>query len=282
MEEHGTLERLLLHDRRLVIVTLLLVTALAWVYTLLGVGMGMTTFEMTRAPWQEPMSHNMEMNMGMASEMAMDIDTRNTGAGHYIAMLLMWWLMMIAMMLPSATPTILLAAAINRRSSTENPPYGKTAFFVAGYLGAWLFFSVVAVLAQGVMVKNGVLTPMMHSSSTLLTACILIIAGIWQVSPIKQACLRHCRSPVHYLTQHRRPGNLGAFTMGVGHGSYCLGCCWFLMALLFVGGVMNLYWIIGLALFVLLEKLLAHGVWFGKISGVVLIASGLLMAVTQL
>ena len=182
--------------------------------------------------------------------------------------------MMVAMMLPGAAPTILLTAALNRRSTAERPPYGTTTFFTLGYLLAWLFFSLVAAIAQFMLESNGLLSLMMRSNSTYLTAGLLLAAGVWQFSSIKQTCLRHCRSPVDFITRYRRPGNRGALLMGVHHGTYCLGCCWFLMALLFVGGVMNLYWIAGLALFVLVEKLFSKGVWFGRVAGAGLVITG--------
>jgi predicted metal-binding membrane protein len=187
-------------------------------------------------------------------------------------------MMMVAMMLPSAAPTILLATAINRRTAADRPPYGTAGCFTAGYLVAWLLFSMLAVAAQWALVEKGLLSSMLSSSSNTLTSGLLIVAGLWQLSPIKHACLRHCRSPVAYLIHHRRSGNVGAVVMGMGHGGYCLGCCWFLMALLFAGGVMNLYWIVGLALFVLAEKVLPYGVRFGRVSGVGLIAAGAVVA----
>ena len=196
------------------------------------------------------------------------------GMGYIYVLLAMWWIMMIAMMLPSAAPIILLTAALNRRSTSDHPPYGTTAFFTIGYLLAWFLFSLVAVAGQLVLESNGLLSFKMQSNSTYLTAGLLLAAGVWQFSPIKQACLRHCRSPIEFITRNRRPGNQGALVMGLHHGTYCLGCCWFLMALLFAGGVMNLYWIAGLALFVLIEKLFSRGVWFGRITGAGLVITG--------
>ena len=190
-------------------------------------------------------------------------------------MLAMWWVMMVAMMLPSATPTILLAAAINRRSNSHRTPYGKTLYFTLGYLLVWLGFSLVAVLGQWWLESQNLMTAMMQNNSQFLAAGLLIAAGVWQLTPIKYACLRHCQSPVKFLVAHRRPGNLGALKMGMHHGCYCLGCCWFLMCLLFVVCIMNLYWIIGLTLFVILEKYCFKGLRFARISGVILSLAGL-------
>ena len=263
-----SVEKLLKHERRVVASALLLVCLTAWVYTLSGAGMGMSAFEMTRQG-QESMS----MDAASMPKTAWTF-------GYAALMLGMWWVMMIAMMLPSAAPTILLATALNNRSSARQRPYGGTAFFTLGYLLAWLFFSVVAVSGQWFLQHIDQMSSMMQSQNSLLTGCLLISAGLWQFTPVKQACLRHCRSPVEFLTRRCRPGNSGAFLMGIEHGSYCLGCCWFLMALLFAGGVMNLYWIAGLALYVLAEKLLKYGEWIGKATGLVLVVWGSIVLVT--
>ena len=259
--ELSSLERLLRRDRQIVVIALVSVAVLAWVYTMWGVGMGMNAFEMSRMPWASANGQIMTMP--------------SSGLSYMFVLLAMWWVMMVAMMLPSAAPTILLTAALNRRSTSDYPPYGTALFFSMGYLLAWLFFSLIAVVGQVVLENKGLFSTMMYSKSTYLTAGLLIAAGVWQFSPIKQACLRHCRSPVEFLTRHRRPGNRGALMMGLHHGTYCLGCCWFLMALLFVGGVMNLYWIAGLASFVLIEKLVPKGLWFGRIAGAGLFITGI-------
>lgn len=230
--------------------------SLAWAYTLAGAGLSLNVLETTQAPPPE------------------------WTLMHAAVMLGMWWVMMIAMMLPSAAPVILLATAVNRRSHAATPPFGTAGFFTAGYLAAWLLFSLAAAAAQWGLAGNGLLSHSMRSTSTALSAALLIAAGLWQLTPVKQACLRHCRSPVQFLTRHRRPGNSGALAMGLVHGTYCLGCCWFLMALLFVGGVMNLYWIAGLALIVLAEKVLPQGYWFSRTTGTALIAAGVVVAVS--
>jgi predicted metal-binding membrane protein len=257
-------EQVLRRDRQVVVAALVLVAALAWVYTLAGVGMEMNALEMTYSASAAMMTGDSTTSMSVPQ----------WSVGHASIMLTMWWVMMVAMMLPSAAPTILLAAAINRRSNSNRPPYGPAGFFAAGYLLAWLCFSAVAVAAQWALENGGQLSAAMQVTSAYLTGGLLLAAGLWQLTPIKHACLRHCRSPVDYLIRHRRPGNRGALVTGMGHGTYCLGCCWFLMALLFAGGIMNLYWIVGLALFVLAEKVLARGGWFGRVSGVGLIFAG--------
>jgi predicted metal-binding membrane protein len=265
MPVNSALEAALRRDRLIVAACLIAVSLLAWAWLLAGAGMDMTALEMTHPP-----ESGMNMDMVMPSKWT---------AGDAVLMFFMWWIMMIAMMLPSATPVILLAAALNRRADTASPPYGSTAAFTLGYLSAWALFSLVAVAVHWLLEQAGLMTMLMESASDTLSGLLLIAAGLWQLTPFKQACLRHCRSPVEFLTQHRRPGNTGSLVMGAHHGVYCLGCCWFLMALLFVGGVMNLYWIIGLALFVYLEKVIVSGRKLGTVLGVMLIIWGVILIV---
>lgn len=203
-----------------------------------------------------------------------------------LLMFSMWWLMMIAMMLPSAAPMVLLHATVTRKGLPEDdpdasPPRLRSAStsFVSGYLVMWGAFSLIAVVAQWVLERGDLLSAMMMPTSKWLGASLLLAAGIWQLTPFKTACLRHCRSPVQFLSDHWRPGVGGAFRMGVKHGAFCLGCCWFLMALLFFGGVMNLIWIIGLAVFILAEKLMPAGVAFGRVTGLLLVAWGVWLGV---
>jgi predicted metal-binding membrane protein len=265
--EQGPLDFILRRDRMVVSVCLLIVSAGAWLYIWSGAGMGMSMWEMTHPP-ETGMGMGMDMNMVMPQVWSF---------GYAVVMFFMWWIMMIAMMLPSATPTILLSAALNRRSSGATPPYGNAAVFTLGYLLAWALFSMAAVLAHWLLEQAGVLSMLMESASRTLSGLLLILAGGWQFTPFKNSCLTHCQSPVQFLVRNRRPGNRGALLMGLHHGGYCLGCCWFLMALLFVGGVMNLYWIIGLAIYVYLEKLPAGGKWLTRISGAGLLLWGSLV-----
>jgi predicted metal-binding membrane protein len=143
-----------------------------------------------------------------------------------------------------------------------------------GYLATWAAFSLVATLAQWALERKGLLAPSLVSTSVWLSAGILVAAGIYQLTPLKRACLRHCRSPLAFISTHWRQGARGALRMGVVHGVFCVGCCWFLMALLFFGGVMNLYWIAGLALFVLFEKTVPAGHWLEYATGVILLVWG--------
>jgi predicted metal-binding membrane protein len=266
-----TLEALLRRDRVVVITALVTVIVVCWIYILVGAGMSMSAFEltaMTSTPAGMASGETMDGRMGMA--MTPVVWT----PGYAVLMLGMWWIMMVAMMLPSAAPMVLLFAVVNRKQRQQGKPYVATGVFASGYVLAWGAFSLVAVGLQWGFERTGLLSAMMASTSVLLGAILLIAAGLYQLTPLKHACLRHCRSPLLSITHHWRPGAWGALRMGLEHGVFCTGCCWFLMGLLFYGGVMNLYWIIGLALFVLLEKTIPAGHWVGRISGALLIAWG--------
>jgi predicted metal-binding membrane protein len=185
------------------------------------------------------------------------------------ALIAMWWLMMLAMMLPAATPAILLYARV-RRARSGDAVIGQTWVFVAGYLAVWLAFSIAAALMQSAFADSS-----MRLSGSLATSLLLILAGAYQLSPFKSACLSQCRTPAQFISRHWRPGWDGAIRLGVLHGAYCVGCCWLLMALLFVGGVMNLLWVIGLTVLVAAEKLMPAGQLLPRISGIALIAWGI-------
>jgi predicted metal-binding membrane protein len=201
----------------------------------------------------------------------------------YLALNLgMWWAMMVAMMLPSAAPMILLHARTLRhaiRRGTPVPDLGLQSFaFASGYALAWLGFSAVAVSAQVGLVRNGLVSPMLLASqSRWLGAALLVLAAAWQLTPVKRACLSACRAPAEFLARIWRPGRAGALVMGLDHGARCLGCCWALMALLFLGGVMNLFWIAALSAVVLLEKL---GPWQAtpRVLGAALLAAAAAVA----
>jgi predicted metal-binding membrane protein len=204
---------------------------------------------------------------------------RPWSATDFALMFAMWAVMMVAMMTPSAAPMILLHAAVIRKRPGPDYPATATAAFAAGYLAVWTGFSALATLLQWGFGQTALLSPMMASTSPWLGGTLLIAAGAYQVTPLKQACLQHCRSPVHFLTSHWRKGTGGAFRMGLAHGLFCVGCCWVLMALLFVGGVMNLLWIAALAAFVLLEKVVPHGLLLGRAAGGLLVLGGLWLIV---
>ncbi|MGE3650219.1 MAG: DUF2182 domain-containing protein [Reyranellaceae bacterium] len=192
-----------------------------------------------------------------------------------LLLLVMWCVMMVGMMLPSAAPMILTFATINRNRRTRGQSYTPTALFTSGYLLAWTGFSIVATLAQAGLERASLLAPMaMKTTSPVLGGLLFIAAGVYQFTPLKQACLAHCRSPFAFIVNHWRDGPGGAVRMGFSHGLYCLGCCWILMALLFVGGVMNLVWVAVLTALVLVEKLFPVGPWLARIGGLLLIGYG--------
>jgi predicted metal-binding membrane protein len=195
---------------------------------------------------------------------------------HYFAMILvMWVVMMAAMMLPSAAPMVLLHATLaGRQSERRAAAIATNALFVLGYLAVWSAFAAGATLLQWLLADAALLSPMMHTTSKGLAGSLLIAAGVYQLTPLKQSCLRRCRSPLEFVMLHWRSGAAGGFAMGVRHGAYCLGCCWMLMLLLFVGGVMSLAWVAGLAAFVLVEKGAPYGHWTARLAGVGLIAWG--------
>jgi predicted metal-binding membrane protein len=250
------LEYFLKRDRWVVIGALTLVLVLAWAHLFSGAGMEMSAVAMTRMYGEQ-----------------MDMPAIEWTSGYLLLMFWMWWIMMTAMMLPSVAPVLLTVAALNRNAQPDRLPYGPTGLFAAGYLVAWTGFSLLAVIAQWALSESGAVSEMMQATNGKLAGGLLIAAGLWQLTPIKRTCLRSCRAPAKFLAEHRRAGPYGGFMMGILHGVQCLGCCWLLMTLLFVGGVMNLYWIAGLAAFVLAEKLLA-GEWFSRLAGAALVLWG--------
>lgn len=262
--DSGVLEAMLRRDRLVVVAAIVAIAAIAWTWILLGAGTGMSAVEMA----------------GGAGMAGMVMQPAVWTPGYAALMFAMWWVMMVAMMLPSATPMLLLFARMNRVARAADRPYVPTGAFAAGYLVVWGGFSALATLLQSVLEQLGLLSPMMTSTSYWLGGAILTAAGLWQVTPIKSVCLSHCRSPIGFLMTSWRPGRLGAFRMGFEHGAFCLGCCWFLMGLLFFGGVMNLFWIAGLALFVLLEKTVPLGLRIARIAGAAVAAWGILLLVT--
>ncbi len=194
---------------------------------------------------------------------------------YVLLIFVMWVTMMVGMMLPSALPTILLFRRVIHRDPQVRSPVARTFTFASGYVFAWMMFSVAATLLQWGLAQAALLSPMMVSASSRLGGAILITAGAYQWTPLKNMCIAHCRSPLAFLMQHWRPGAPAALSLGLRHGFYCVGCCWGLMLLLFFGGVMSLLWIAAITAFVLLEKLAPYGVQGGRLSGIALIVAGL-------
>jgi predicted metal-binding membrane protein len=259
------IELVLRRDRAVIVAALVAITGLAWAHVLwladdmaMG-GMNMTGFRMipagigmmvpASAPWQ-PIE--------------------------FIFTFVMWVVMMIGMMTPSAAPMVLLYARVGRQAAMQGKPFANCNWFFGGYLSAWVAFALVATLAQWALQSASLLTPMMESASALFGGALLIAAGLYQWTPLKDACLRQCQAPLQFIQRHggfRRDAK-GSLGLGVRHGAYCVGCCWSLMALLFVGGVMNLLWIAALTIFVLLERVIPAGRVIARAAGVVLIAGG--------
>ena len=192
--------------------------------------------------------------------------------GSYLLLLwAMWATMMAGMMLPSAAPIVLLYARALRQQSEMSHATGRLYGIVGGYVFVWGLFSVGATALQGVLATSRLLTPMMEPSTGVAAAVLLSIAGLYQLTPIKQACLKSCRSPIAFLASRWRTGVVGAVRMGAEHGTSCLGCCWALMLLLFAGGVMNLFVVVALTLWVAIEKLAPFGEQSARISGALLL-----------
>jgi predicted metal-binding membrane protein len=246
------IELALRRDRLLVVLGLVAVIAAAWAYLLAGAGMSMH-----------------EMN-----GMLMPMRSGPWTIGYAALLLGMWAVMMAAMMLPSAAPMILFYDTIAQARRARGELAVGSGVFAGGYLLVWAAFSLAAVSLQFGAEQAALLSPMMEMTSIALSGALLIAAGLYQWTPLKQACLRRCRSPLEFVTTQWREGVRGAFTMGLKHGAYCLGCCWLLMLLLFIGGVMNFTWIAGLALFVLIEKIAPAGHWIGRAAGAGLIVWG--------
>ena len=221
--------------------------------------------------WIVPMAGDMYGSMsGLSSWMMTPVwDTP-----HLLMLWLMWAVMMAAMMLPSAMPLLMLYDGVARRRASAGPVFIQVYAMAAGYLMAWAIFSVLAVVLQRLLSERLVLSAMMEMSSRIAIGATLLLAGAYQFTPWKRVCLSQCRSPLAFIMQRWRRGVAGALRMGGEHGAYCLGCCWALMLLLFVGGVMNLTVIVGLTVLVLLEKLTPVGVHISRAAGAVMLAFG--------
>jgi predicted metal-binding membrane protein len=222
-----------------------------------------------------------EMDMGAADMGMMSASFMPWSISDFLIMFIMWAVMMVGMMTPSAAPMILIYARVGRRAVEQGKPFASTGWFASGYLLTWTGFSLFATLTQWALERAALVTPMMTSASPIFGGLILIIAGIYQWSPLKEACLSFCQTPIVFIQRHggfRRDAR-GALELGVKHGAYCVGCCWVLMALLFVGGVMNVLWIAGLTFFVLAEKLLPGGRILSRATGVVLACFGIWMLI---
>jgi len=258
------MEAIFKRDRLVVLAALVAITALAWGYLV----------QEARAMVHTGVCCCAGMNMS-----GPDLNPWSTAT--LLPLFLMWIEMMVAMMIPSAAPMILTFALVNRKRREAERPFVPTGVFLLGYLVVWTGFSALAALAQWILHGRALLSPMMVGTSPMLGGALLITAGIFQWTPLKGACLIHCQSPLGFLLTDWREGRWGAFGMGLKHGAYCTGCCWLLMALLFVAGVMNLWWIAILAVFVLLEKVVPKGLWLGRAAGMILAVWGAWMMMSR-
>jgi predicted metal-binding membrane protein len=202
------------------------------------------------------------------------VDLQKWGPTTVLLLFVMWTVMMVAMMVPSAAPMILSFLTVNRRRQAAHRPFVPVTIFLLGYLAVWTAFSAAATLAEWGLHQAAMLSTTMTTTSAALNGGLLIAAGVFQWTPMKRACLKGCRSPLSFLMSEWRDGAAGAFVMGLRHGAYCVGCCWFLMALLFVAGVMNLLWVAVIALFVMVEKISPKGELIARIAGIGLMIAG--------
>ena len=269
-------EKAPLRDRMTVYVGVFVVLLVSWFY-ILGMGWHMNTL---------PFVENKMMNMPMEKSMGF-LDTilmwmpPSSGSwvlSDFVLLFLMWSVMMIAMMTPSILPMLMLFTTLNARNKSKGKDTSSTLLLLAGYLMSWVLFSLVITLPEYAMHKSGLLNPMMEPTHAYLGSVMLVIAGIYQFTPFKDACLTVCQSPLTFLMNNWRDGNLGAFLVGYKHGFYCIGCCWALMLTLFALGVMNIMWVMILTIFVLFEKLsYKNPLLFRRVAGYAFILWGIFL-----
>ena len=284
------LEALLRRDRVVVTASLVVTTVLAWAYVLwLATDMTMPAATAPAAAGGDMAGMDMTdmADMDMPDMGGMDMGAmaspgfRAWAPADFAFIFAMWAVMMVGMMTPSVAPMVLLYAGVGRKARASGRPIASTAWFFTGYLLVWVGFSVVATGAQWLLAGLTLLSPTMATNSRILAGLVLVAAGLYQWTPLKAVCLRQCQAPIAFLASHGgfRSDPLGALRFGIKHGAYCLGCCWALMALLFVGGVMNVLWIAGIAILILLEKTVPTGHLIPRISGVLMAGAGLWLLV---
>ncbi len=259
---------LLRRDRIVLLTGLAAITLLAWVHVVY------LSFNMTGMPMNgssETTTHPMQMSMP---------NIQAWGMGNIIVTFLMWAVMMVAMMTPSATPMILTFAHVLRQRHHAQTPVPTTMVFWLGYLIVWTVFSSGATFLQWGLHSAALLSNEMMRVSPLVGWILLILAGVYQFTPLKGACLSRCRSPLGFLLTEWREGGRGALVMGLRHGSYCVGCCWLLMTLLFIAGVMNLLWVALLAILILVEKVVPAGQWVSRVVGVLVAGWGIWLLIS--
>ncbi|HEY9453112.1 MAG TPA: DUF2182 domain-containing protein [Bradyrhizobium sp.] len=271
MTREDALTAVLRRDRAVVIAALAVLVFLAWAYVV----------------W---LSQNMSLPMDMDRSMRMpDMNVlapafRPWTGAQFVITFVMWAVMMVGMMTPSAAPMILIYARVGRQAALQGKPLAATGFFAGGYLLAWIAFSLLATSGQWMLERAALLTPMLAAANDTIGGLVLIAAGLFQWTPVKDVCLKHCQSPLSFIQHHGgfRGDPLGALSLGFRHGLYCVGCCWALMALLFIGGVMNIIWIVGLTIFVLLEKVVPAGRIITRAAGMGLVLWGSVLLMRSL
>jgi predicted metal-binding membrane protein len=288
------LESVLRRDRLVTAVALAVIVILAWAYVIWFA----SSMSMPMPPAAPAASTDTGMSMDMDMPMKMDMPGMDMGTPspdvvgtpaiapwsvpEFAFVASMWIAMMVGMMTPSAAPMILLYARVGRSAAAQGKPFASAAWFAGGYLLVWAIFAVAATGAQWLLEQALLISPMMGPASRLVGGIILVVAGLYQLTPLKDACLGQCRAPLSFIQQHGgfQRTAAGSLRLGVQHGLYCIGCCWALMALLFVGGVMNPLWIAGIVVLVLVEKLVPAARWVPRAAGVALALSGIWLLAT--
>ena len=249
-----------------------MLTTLAWVY-LVHLARNMAAMGAAAETMGMSMEEHMRMMSPSFSEWTL---------GHFLFMFSMWAVMMVGMMTPSVAPMVLIYMNIAAQNGARGHVFAPAAWLAGGYLAAWCAFSLVAVFLQWAFEKLALITPMMASASRLFGGVVLIAVGLYQWLPIKQACLSQCRSPLSFIQRYGgfQPSAAGSLRLGFRHGLQCIGCCWAVMVLLFVGGVMNLLWIAALAIFVLLERVIPGAYYFSRVAGLAAVGAGVWLIAT--
>jgi len=259
MAASNSLEYLLKRDRLVIISGLIFITLLSWLYIIY--------------------LYNQMVYMDMSAFLFAMPMTPEWTATDFVLLFFMWLVMMVAMMTPSVAPLILIFAKVNRQRKQEDRPFVSAVYLMTGYFLVWAIFSLAATSLQWWLQQVSLLNPEMKTTSKILGSIILIMTGIFQFTPLKQTCLKYCRTPLGFVLQHWKGGKTGALKMGIENGFYCVGCCWMLMVLLFVAGIMNLLWVALIALFVLVEKVSPSVKWIPYVAGFVLISYGILLLI---
>ena len=263
------IESVLRRDRIIVILAIAVLTGLAWSYVL----------------WlSAPTMGDLPVGAMMVSGMSMAPALKAWAIKDFALTFAMWAVMMVGMMTPSAAPMILLYARVGRQAAHDDHPFASSSWFAGGYLGSWAAFSIVATSAQWALTQASALSPVMALSSKWIGGAVLISIGIYQWTPLKESCLSLCRSPLAFIQAQGgfKRAARGSLILGARHGAYCVGCCWALMALLFVGGIMNVLWIAGISILVLLEKIAPAGKMISRATGTILALAGVWLIATNL